>query len=618
MPDYPPVRSIMSQIQRKQDIRERIFKLFFVAGDWYKLFLIWFSGFCRFVMIISLLGFILGLIFYIGFRNSEESSIGIRHGFRIIFLLVFFAEIIPRLLKFKWQNNISQVLRLLVLLFLIILLLSNYNLINLREPLKHLLVGNFQIVLGILIIGFTELGVLQKVISSVKIPPGFIFSVSFLLIILIGSGLLMMPKAHSGNLSYIDALFTSVSAVCVTGLVVVDTATAFTIQGKIIIMFLIQIGGLGILTFTGFFSFIFASGSSFRNNLVLKELFSAETMNNLFRLLAKIIIFTLLIEGIGALLIYSSLDIDNRDGWLFPVFHAVSAFCNAGFSTLSENMYAEEIRYNTSLQLLIASLIILGGIGFPVLISLYASFKYLIATIIRKLRGKMRPVKQVKKNVAASIVLIMTLILILSGMILYYLFESENSLKGMDDIRKVIISFFGSVSARTAGFNITDITLWSYPTIFMMMFLMWIGASPGSTGGGIKTTTFALAARSTWNFIRGKEQLRIGNREISNSSITRVLSIIFLSLLLLGAGFLSLLLTETGKDPVKLLFECFSAYATAGLSIVDSATLTPAGKIVDMILMFVGRVGPLTLLTGFLLSSAKRYSRYPEIEIMIN
>jgi potassium uptake TrkH family protein len=428
----------------------------------------------------------------------------------------------------------------------------------------------------------------------------------------------MMPKAHSGNLSYIDSLFTSVSAVCVTGLVVVDTATTFTILGKIIIMLLIQIGGLGIMTFTGFFSFIFASGSSFRNNLVLKELFSSETMNNLFRLLAKIIIFTLLIEGIGALLIYSSLDMDHRDGWLFSVFHAVSAFCNAGFSTLSGNLYSAEIRFNTTLQLSIAILIILGGIGFPVLISVYASFKYLIASMLRKLRGKLRPVKTVKKNVAASIVLLMTIILILTGTLLYYLFESEKSLKGMDNIQKVIISFFGSVSARTAGFNITEITLWSYPTIFMMIFLMWIGASPGSTGGGIKTTTFALAIRTTWNFIRGKEQLRIGNREISNSTITRVLSIIFLSFILIGSGFFCLLLSEPGKDPVKLLFECFSAYATVGLSIVDSTTLTSAGKMVDMILMFVGRVGPLTLLTGFLLSSRKRYSRYPEVEIMIN
>jgi potassium uptake TrkH family protein len=456
------------------------------------------------------------------------------------------------------------------------------------------------------------------VISTVKIPPGFIFSVSFLLIIFIGSGLLLMPKAHSGHLSYIDSLFTSVSAVCVTGLVVVDTATTFTMLGKIIVMLLIQIGGLGIMTFTGFFSFIFASGSSFRNNLVLKELFSSETMNNLFRLLSKIILITFLTEAIGALIIYSSLDIGSRDKLLFSVFHAVSAFCNAGFSTLSGNLYAADIRYNTTLQLSVAILIILGGIGFPVLVSLYANFKQLIATIIRKLRGKMRPVKPEKKNVAVSIVLFMTFILIFAGTLLYYLFESEKSLSGMDNIQKIIISFFGSVSARTAGFNITEITLWSYPTIFLMIFLMWIGASPGSTGGGIKTTTFALAIRTTWNFIRGKEQLKIGNREISNSTITRVLSIIFLSLILIGAGFFGLLLSEPGKDPVKLLFECFSAYATVGLSIIDSTTLSSAGKVIDMILMFVGRVGPLTLLSGFLLSSRKRYSRYPEVEIVIN
>ena len=602
----------------KLNIRERIFKLFFIAGDWYKVFLKWFFGFCRFVMIISLLAFILGLIFYLGFINSDENIIGLRYGFRVIFLLVFFAGTIPALLTFKWEYRISKVLRLLLLLILVIFLLSNFSLINLSEPLRHLFVGNVQIILAILIMGISELSVLQKLISTVKIPPGFIFSASFLIIIFIGSGLLMMPKAHTVPLSYIDSLFTSVSAVCVTGLVVVDTATVFSVLGKIIIMFLIQIGGLGIMTFTGFFSFIFASGSSFRNNLVLKELFSSETMNNLFRLLSKIIMITFLTEAIGALIIYSSLDMGSPDKLLFSVFHSVSAFCNAGFSTLSGNLYTADIRYNTTLQLSVAILIILGGIGFPVLVSLYSNFKYLIATILRKLRGKLMHVKPQKRNVAVSIVLFMTFGLILTGTLLYYLFESEKSLNGMNNFQKIFISFFGSVSARTAGFNITDISLWSYPTIFMMIFLMWIGASPGSTGGGIKTTTFALALRTTWNFIRGKEQLRIGNREISNSTITRVLCIIILSLFLIGAGFFSLLLSEPGKDPVKLLFECFSAYATAGLSIVDSTTLTSVGKVIDMILMFVGRVGPLTLLTGFLLSSRKRYSRYPEIEIVIN
>jgi trk system potassium uptake protein TrkH len=212
----------------------------------------------------------------------------------------------------------------------------------------------------------------------------------------------------------------------------------------------------------------------------------------------------------------------------------------------------------------------------------------------------------------------MTAFLVIGGTIIYYLFESENSLKGNDNIQKIIISFFGSVSSRTAGFNISDLTLWSYPTVFLMILLMWIGASPGSTGGGIKTTTFALAFRTAWNNIRGKERIKISNREISNSTISRVLSIVFLSLMLIGGGFFCLLLTEPGKDPAYLLFECFSAYGTVGLSIADSGTFSSAGKVVDMILMFVGRVGPLTLFTGLLVSYRKIYSKYPEVDLVIN
>ncbi len=181
-----------------------------------------------------------------------------------------------------------------------------------------------------------------------------------------------------------------------------------------------------------------------------------------------------------------------------------------------------------------------------------------------------------------------------------------------------MVSFFGSVSARTAGFNVVDITRWSYPTIFLMIFLMWIGASPGSTGGGIKTTTFAIAFRSVWNNIRGRDYLKIGNREVGSNTITRVLTIIVLSVLVIGTGFFCLLLSEPGKDPSHLLFECFSAFGTVGLSIADSSTFSDAGKGVDIILMFTGRVGPLTLLTGFMLSHRKRYARYPEIDIVIN
>jgi Trk-type K+ transport system membrane component len=188
----------------------------------------------------------------------------------------------------------------------------------------------------------------------------------------------------------------------------------------------------------------------------------------------------------------------------------------------------------------------------------------------------------------------------------------------MDNMQKFMISFFGSVSSRTAGFHITDITLWSYPTVFLIMLLMWIGASPGSTGGGIKTTTFAIALSSAYNSVKGRQHLVIGNREIGSGTIIRVLAIIFLSILIITLGFFCLLLSEPAKNPVHLLFECISAFSTVGLSLANTSSFSETGKIVVILLMFIGRVGPLTLLTGLLLSYQKIYSRYPEIDIVIN
>jgi len=608
----------MNQDHKRLNIRERIFKWIFLAGDWYRSFVSLVSGFCSFTVTVTLSLFILGLIFYVGFGGSPENLAGLKSAFRIMFAVIFFTKYIPGILRFRREKGISLLLRTIVFVFSLGVFLSNFGIITFGKPLRDIFTGNLPVVIAILLIGISEVSGSLRMISSVKIPPALIFSASFLVIIFIGSGLLMMPRSHTVHLSWLDSLFTSVSAVCVTGLVVVDTATAFTTLGKIIILCLIQIGGLGIMTFTGFFSYIFTSGSTFRDNLLLKELFSAETMNNLFKLLTKIILLTFLIEIIGALIIYSSLETDHQDKVLFSVFHAVSAFCNAGFSTLSGNLNSAGIQYNTTLQISVALLIILGGIGFPVLMSLYASLKRFVVIIIRIFQGKLKPVKPEKKNVSNNIVLFMTVLLITGGSLLYYLFESENSLKDMDNVRKIIISFFGSISARTAGFNMTDISFWGYPTVFMMIFLMWIGASPGSTGGGIKTTTFALAFRTAWNYIRGRERLKIGNREVSNSTITKVLTIIFLSVIIIGAGFICLLVSEPGKDPAYLLFECFSAFGTVGLSLADSSTFTSSGKVVDIILMFIGRVGPLTLLTGFFLSSRIGYSQYPEIEIAIN
>jgi trk system potassium uptake protein len=600
-------------------IRENFFKWFFLAGDWYRVFISWITGLCRLFLIISLVLFILSFLFYIGFNYPPKTYEGLLSAFRLLFLVLFLSKYLPELLSIKKNIRISLVFRVLIFLYSLSVFLTNFDLVNHEKNLWHAFYGNTSIIVAVTLLGITEISGLLKLLSTRKIPPSLIFSMSFLLIILIGSGLLLLPKAHLGQLTYIDSLFTAVSAVCVTGLVVVDTATAFTMLGKTILLCMIQIGGLGIMAFTGFFSYIFASsGSSFRDRLLLKEIFSAESLNNLFKLLVKIIILTFITELAGAVIIYFSLTLQVENRLMFSIFHSVSAFCNAGFSTLSEGLFSPAIKYNYTLQISVAVLIVLGGIGFPVLVSVYSYIKRLIIILIRKARGSRIPLKNGKKNISMRIVLFMTGILILTGAGFYYLFENSTSLAGYDNTQKIISSFFGSISARTAGFNMVDISLWSYPTIFLMILLMWIGASPGSTGGGIKTTTFALAFKSVWNNLRGKDHLIIGNREVSTQTITRILSIIFLSIIVITAGFFCLLLSEPEMNPVHLFFECVSAFGTVGLSLADTGSFSSIGKIIVMLLMFIGRVGPLTLFTGFMLSNRKRYSRYPELEIIIN
>lgn len=608
----------MSQNDYKLRIRERLFKRLFLAGDRFKTIVGWFTGFCRTCFSVTFVLFLFAFLFYIGFNNSEANSVMLRSIFRILFFILFFSKFLPEIIRIRKKRVISIILGFIVFLFSFGVFLSNFHIVNIYKPVWKLFYGNPQVAIAAFLIGLSEISSLAKVISSIKIPPALLFATSFLVIILIGSGLLMLPRSHTLPLSFLDAFFTSASAVCVTGLIVVDTSTAFTALGKTIILCLIQVGGLGIMTFTGFFSYIFTSGSSYRDRLLFKEIFSSKTMNNLFSLLIKIVMLTLLTEIIGALIIFGSLDPDASNRFLFSLFHSVSAFCNAGFSTLSDGLYSTGIRNNYGIQISVAMLIILGGIGFPVLLKVYAYLKHIFIVITRRMLRKRIPSIAGQRNVAGRIVLFMTAFLIIGGTVLYYFFENDTSLSGMDNTQKIINSFFGSVSARTAGFNIADMSLWGYPTIFLMIILMWIGASPGSTGGGIKTTTFAIALRSVWNNVRGRQQLVIGNREISHSTISRVLSIILLSLLFITTGFFCLLAFEPGKNPVHLLFESVSAFCTVGLSLANTSTFSQAGKIVLILLMFIGRVGPLTLLTGILVSYQKKHFRYPEMDIIIN
>ncbi|MCU0409216.1 MAG: hypothetical protein MUD02_09740, partial [Bacteroidales bacterium] len=438
------------------------------------------------------------------------------------------------------------------------------------------------------------------------------------LVILLGAGMLMLPRAQAVDLSIVDVFFTSASAVCVTGLSVVDTESSFTMMGKTIILVLIQLGGLGMMTFTGFFSFIFTSRATLQERMLIRDLFSAESLNNLFKLLIKIVLFTFLIEGTGALVIYFSLAANVPDRIFFSVFHSVSAFCNAGFSTLSAGMMSPGLAGNYTLLTMISLLIILGGLGFPVLLKLYAVIKRRILSAWDAITGRRIIMRIEKFDASSKIAFRATIFLIVAGLAFLYFLEDDRTLSGLPLREKLFLSYFNSVTARTAGFNMSDLSLLGFPSLIIMIGLMWIGASPGSTGGGIKTTTFSLAVRVAWNTVRGRRNLEISGREINPGTVSRVLSIIILSLIVIAAGFFCLLLTEEGKEPVSLLFETVSAYSTVGLSVAGTPGFSEPGKIILMLIMFIGRVGPLTLLTGLFISKRRKLFSYPSGDILIN
>lgn len=599
-------------------IKEKLFKYLFLFQDGISKYIRIFSPFIKVVFSVLALFYIVLVILNIGFAKGEEIIPGIET-FRAIFYGLFITRYLPELFHLKKRKIIRWIIDgglFIGGLFLFVALRKIHdNELNwLNEQSLHFIILNVYLVL---LIG-SEIYRLLRIINKVQISPSLLFSLSFLFVILVGSGFLMLPNAQVIPLSYLDALFTSTSAVCVTGLIVVDTSTAFTELGKLIILILIQAGGLGIMTFTFFFSYVFAGSASLKDRMLLKEALSSERISDLFSILIQIISVTFFIEFIGAIFIFLSIEGSVDNPMFFSVFHSVSAFCNAGFSTLGGGLFNSDLQNNYPLQTVIALLIIVGGIGFPVLIAILGFIKNKIVHSIDSYKAKRVKWHMVTNQIGVKIVLVSTSILLLAGTVGYYFLEMDTSLKGTSGIQKFMTSFFGSVSARTAGFNVVDITEWSMPTILLMLILMWVGASPGSTGGGIKTTTFAVAMKTTYDFFRGKQNVEIGNREIGSETLKRVLVVIILSGIVISAGFFSLMINDPGKDPVYLLFESFSAFGTVGLSLVDTGMLSEKSKITIIIIMFLGRLGPLTVLSGLFFSNSNKYYKYPEHNFSIN
>lgn len=514
--------------------------------------------------------------------------------------------------KVALVNSIIIGVLLLISLFIAIVNIDQHYLEVLRK-IRPILEA------GLIFYFIIRLMILVRYVYEVYYNPAIVFVGSFFAIILIGSFLLMLPNATTNGISFTDALFTSTSAVCVTGLIVVDTAKDFTTVGQTIIISLIQIGGLGILTFTSFFAYFFRGSSSFKEGLNVRDFIAQDTLKDVLKTALNIVIFTIGVEMIGALFIYSSI-LDNseiKDKFFFSIFHSISAFCNAGFSTMSAGLSESHLQFNYFMQWILIVMIVFGGLGYNIIFNFYQYLK----TYVLEFFDRKRIHKQVSiMTLNSRIVLYTSAILLVGGFMFLWISEYNNTMNLHSSwFGKITSTAFNAVTPRTAGFNTIDFTQLSVPTLLFIIFLMWIGASPASTGGGIKTSTFALATLNIFSIARGKSRIQILGRRISSESTSRAFAILCISLIVIGFAILALLILEPkGTDLLSVVFECFSAYSTVGLSLNFTPTLTEPSKYVLILTMFIGRIGMLNLMIGMLRQINHQFYEYPKENILIN
>lgn len=576
----------------------------------------------KFSFWLSLLA-VLMVIFDVGFTHRSATEFYLQE-FYFVVLLVGTSSILLRYfisdLKFELKVRIFD--SIIFILFTLLLLVQLETLKNSLNFLRFLNNPGW-IYLALFIYFFREFSALKIDFNREVLNPAQLFIASFLSIIVAGTLLLMLPKATHEGLSALDALFTATSAVCVTGLIVVDTGTYFTQFGQTVILILIQLGGLGIMTFASYFSYFFRGKSSYENQIMLKDMTNSDKIGEVFSVLKKIILLTFIIEAIGAVLIFFTIDKTAISSFaervFFAIFHTVSGFCNAGFSTLEHSLYQPEFKFNYPLQLIIAGLFILGGIGFPILFNLYRYVLYYLKNQFLKIT---HPEDSIYTpwviSLNTRIVLVTSGVLLLAGSILFYFFEYDNTLADHGTFGKIVTAFFGAATPRTAGFNSIDTSALNFSTIMVVFLLMWIGASPGSTGGGIKTSTFAIATLNFFSLARGKDRIEVFRREIADISVRRSFAIIALSLMVIGTAVFLIASFDSEKTLLSIAFECFSAYSTVGLSLGITPDLSPPSKMVIIFTMFIGRVSMLTILIAMLRRVRHLNYRYPKEEIMMN
>ncbi len=473
------------------------------------------------------------------------------------------------------------------------------------------------------LLSVNEISRLGIKLLSQRSSPTLLFVGSFIFLILLGSGLLMMPRCHNVDISYFEALFTATSTVCVTGLSIIDMNEVLSPFGWIIILFLIQIGGIGVMTFTCFFAVSLNGSSSIQNQMVVRDLISAENMSDILTTLLRIFYVTVTIEIVGAWIIYeeimiSGTEMSQGDVIFTSVFHSVSAFCNAGVSNLDGGLNNELLYGNRYLYSMLALMAFIGGAGFPLQSSIIDWAKNQLYRIYCKLTkrssGKLFRIRLIDANSRIFFFAHTSLLLIGAGIFFFSQMWHDESLSLSEQITD---SFLLSAFSRSSGFVFRDITSFTSITLMFIAIFTWIGCSPLSTGGGVKVTTFAMMMLNLRGALFRKEDVEIFGRRISHYSLQRAFATVLLSIMAIIVSSIILKIDNPGISLSRLIYESNGALSTAGITFGLAEQLGTFSQAILMVDMFVGRIGILAFVLVFFTPDERQYYKYPTENIMI-
>lgn len=578
-------------------------------------------------IIVSLLA-VATLVYYYGFPHDKETSERLLLVIKYSFLFYVVHYIVRFIYDFQPIDFIKRTWFEGILMFLLFVEGISYNLFDtllLERLAQSFGVTNFAdlstlfIQIYFLIAVLIGLGKGGNVLPRFKLNPAIIFIASFGIIILAGTGLLMLPEMTTPEkgMNFLDALFTSTSATCVTGLMVEDTPTFFTFKGQVVLLILIKLGGLNIIAFGSFLMLAARFGLQVKQHDVIEDFVNKDTYVSAKGMLRKVVIWSSGIEILGALVMFFLWDPDipfknNGEKVFSSIFHSVSAFNNAGISLFSDGLHNEAVRNNYFVHWVVTILVFFGALGMVAVFDLFD---------LQSLRERMKaPWKRIR--FMTKIALYFSIGLVLVGSVGFFFLEYNGTLAGMDFFGKITTSVFQSVT-RTSGFNSVDIGAIGVPGLFMLIILMFIGSSSSSTGGGIKTSTFAIVAADVLATIKGAPNTELFKRTIAPILKSRAYSVLlfFIVFDVLGMFILSIseadILAMEGRDLIDLAFEEVSALGTVGLSTGITSLLSPIGKITIIVSMFIGRVGTLTVAFAVGMKVISKNYKYPEGHTMV-